>query len=141
MVLQFSVPPLQQYDFFKVYSQEVKTEWKLNCNRALQRCRLNSRSATYICNEPPGHKKNFRYSLRVPHTYVKTAIAPPYLAIRGLTELPELNSSMPLLWLLQLLILIISLAEYFQFRRFFRTSGVPCCSSISSLFLLLVNKL
>jgi hypothetical protein len=42
--------------------------------------------------------------------------------------------------LVQLLILIISLAEYFQFHRFSCTSGVPCCSSISSLFLPLVNN-
>jgi hypothetical protein len=39
LVSQFSVPPLLQYGFFIVYSQEVKTERKLNCNRALQRCR------------------------------------------------------------------------------------------------------
>jgi hypothetical protein len=61
----------------------------------------------------------------VPHTYVKTEIAPPYLALRELTELPELNYPEPLLWFV-LFILIISLAEYFQFRRFFCTFGVPC---------------
>jgi hypothetical protein len=33
------VPPLEQNKFFKVYSQEVKTERKLNCNRAHRRCR------------------------------------------------------------------------------------------------------
>jgi hypothetical protein len=68
------------------------------------------------------------------------AIAPPQLALGGFTELSELNSSKPLLNSIVNL-LIISLAEYFQFRRFFCTSGVPCCSSISLLFLLLVNKL
>ncbi len=50
---------------FKVCSQEVKTERKLNCNRALRRCRLNSRSAMYICNAPPGRKKDFRCALLV----------------------------------------------------------------------------
>jgi hypothetical protein len=39
------------------------------------------------------------------------------------------------------LILIISLAAYFQFLRLFCTSGVPCCGSISSLLLLLVTNL
>ncbi len=62
----------------------------------------------------------------VPHTYVKTEIAPPYLALRKFTEL---------------LILIVSLAAHFLFHRFFCTSGVLCCSSVSSLFLLLVNIL
>jgi hypothetical protein len=77
----------------------------------------------------------------VTHTYVKTDIAPPYLALRGFTELPELNSSKPLLWLVQFLILIISLAAYFHFCRFFCASGVPCCSSMSSLYLLLGTNL
>jgi hypothetical protein len=52
------------------------------------------------------------------------AISPPYLALRGFTDHPELNSSKPLVWLVQFLILIISLAEYFQFRRFFGTAAV-----------------
>jgi hypothetical protein len=39
LISQFSVPPLLQYEFLKVYSQGVKTERNLNCNRALRRCR------------------------------------------------------------------------------------------------------
>jgi hypothetical protein len=39
LVSDYSVPPLEQYEFFKFYSQEVKAERKLNCNRAHQRCR------------------------------------------------------------------------------------------------------
>ncbi len=35
----------------------------------------------------------------------------------------------------------LSTAAYFLFCRFFCTSSVPCCSSISSLFLLLVTNL
>jgi hypothetical protein len=46
-----------------------------------------------------------------------------------------------LLWLVQFLILIISLATYFQFCRFFCTFSVPYYSSISSLLLLLVTNL
>jgi hypothetical protein len=37
----------------------------LNCRRADWRCRLNSRSAMYVCNTPLGHKKNFRCALLV----------------------------------------------------------------------------
>ncbi len=64
---------------FKVYSQEVKIEEILNCNRALRRCRYNSGSATYICKAPPGCKRNLRgvllvWTAIVPHTSVKTAI-------------------------------------------------------------------
>ncbi len=36
---------------------------------------------------------------------------------------------------------LFSLAAHCQFCRFFCTSDVPCCSSISSLLLFLVNKL
>jgi hypothetical protein len=50
---------------FKVYSQEVKMEEKLNCNRALWNCRYNSRSATYICKAPPGRKMNLQGALIV----------------------------------------------------------------------------
>jgi hypothetical protein len=39
LVSDFSVPPLEQYEFFQVYSQEVKADRKLNCNRAHRRCR------------------------------------------------------------------------------------------------------
>jgi hypothetical protein len=62
LFLWASVVPLW---FFQVYSQEVRTEGKLNCNRAHQRCRLHSRSATYIYNAPPGHKMNLCCALLV----------------------------------------------------------------------------
>jgi hypothetical protein len=108
--------------YFKVYSQEVKTECKLNCNRALRRCRLNSRSATYICNAPLEHKMNFRCALLVNFhsaTHIcKNGICTSISGTPGLTELPELNTPKPLLWLVQFLILIISLAEYFQLCNF-----------------------
>jgi hypothetical protein len=137
VVSQFSIPPLHQYDFLQFIIRS-KTEGKLNCNRALQRCRLNSRRARYICKAPPGRKMNFRCALTVNFRSAthkcKMAIAPPYLALRGYTNHPELNSWKHLLWLVQLLILIISLAEYFKFHRFFGISRMPCCSSIFSLF-------
>jgi hypothetical protein len=81
------------------------------------------------------------WSSIVPHTYVKMVIAPPYLALRKFNELPEQNSSKHLLWLVHFWSWLFSLAAHCQFRRYFCTSGVPCCSSISSLLLLLVNEL
>jgi hypothetical protein len=139
VVSHVSVPPIQQYDFKSLFIRS-KTEGKLNCNRALRRCRFNSRSAKYIqyVMHPQDIKMNFRCALLVNFrsaTHIcKMAIAPPYLALQGFNDHPELNSSKPLLRLAQFLILIISLAEYFQFHKFFSTSGAPCCNLISFLF-------
>jgi hypothetical protein len=76
----------------------------------------------------------------VPHTYVRQL-----LHLRTCHSGGSLNfqSWIPhrIFWLVQFWVLIISLAVYFLFCRFFCTSGVSCCSSVSCLFSLLVNNL
>ncbi len=131
--------------FFKVYSQEVKAECKLNCNRALRRCRLDGWSAMFICNAPPGHKKNFRCALLVifrsathicKNSNCNSVSGTPEVHWTSGDEFLEASSLVGAFF-----ILIVSLAAHFRFHRFFCTSRVPCCSSISPLLLLLVNKL
>ncbi len=98
-----------------------------------------------VCDAPPGSKKNFRCALLVNfRSAAYTCKNGNCTSVFGTlkvhwtsgTEFLEASSLIG-----AFLILIISLAAYFQFCRFFCTSGVPCCSSTSSLFLLLVNKL
>ncbi len=101
----------------------------LTSSKAHRRCRVYSLSAVYICYAPPGCNKNLRGALLV-YIYVmhlrgrgvmrtsglallvntnkKTAIVPPRLALQGITERPEWNSSRPFLWLVQVEILEMS---------------------------------
>ncbi len=99
----------------------------------------------FICNAPPGHKKNFRCALLV-NFRCATHICKNgnCTSVSGTSEVhwpseAEYLEASSLVG--TFLILIVSLAAHFLFHRFFCTSGVPCCSSVSSLFLLLVNKL
>jgi hypothetical protein len=77
-----------------------------------------------------------------PHTYVKTAIATPSLALRKFTERPELNSLQPLLWpLVPIEVLKMSSTDYSisTFEFFFSATCVLCCSCVTSLSLLHVK--
>ncbi len=90
--------------------QEVTNEEKLNCNGALQGCRLNSRKANYTCNAPPRLKTNPQGALFV-NCHSATLICKDDIGTSvsgtrgggGFTDLPELNSSQLLLWLVQFL--------------------------------------
>ncbi len=97
------------------------------------------------CNAPLGCKKNFWRALLV-NFFSATLICKNCncTSVSG-TAGVQLTSGAEFLEASSLvgpvLILIISLAAYFQFLRLFCTSDVPCCGSISSLLLLLVTNL
>jgi hypothetical protein len=93
----------------------------------------------YIYNAPPGWKKNFRGALLVNFRSdgnCTSVSGTPEVHWTSGAEFLKVSSLFG-----PFLILIIWLAVYFQFCTFFCTSGVPCCSSVSSLILLYVNKL
>jgi hypothetical protein len=99
----------------------------------------------FICNAPSGGKKNFWWALLVNFrsaTHICkngncTSISgTPEVHWTSRAEFLEAFSLVGAFF-----ILFVSLAAHCQFHRFFCTSGVLCCSSMSNMLLLLVNKL
>jgi hypothetical protein len=130
---------------FKVYSQEVKTERKLNCNRAHWRCRKICETGNVQPRKQSGlkmhqpQKRLWGIQLRKFSELLECQIRRSYFCFYlcvwhyGSSQAEHTGSSF--------YVLEVHYIWTWRSGHLICTFGVPCCSSVFTLLLLLVKKL